>query len=245
MLPDSHASFPATRWSLIAGAGSSSAPQRKQAALEDLCALYWRPIYAFLRRRGLPAAEAQDATQGFFLSLLEEDLFAKADAHSGRMRSFLLGALQRWQRGEWRKGQAEKRGGGRELFSLDGLAAEEGFDVPYDTTGTPEHHFEKHCALALLEAAMQRLATEQSAAGKGEVFDTLRPLLAPLDGRVSSTQDEAAQKLRLTPEALRVTLHRLRKRFAEVLRETVADTLVDPTEAAVNEEMDALRAAFR
>jgi RNA polymerase sigma-70 factor (ECF subfamily) len=244
MTTDSNVPFPVTRWSLVAGARAAADPQRKRAALEELCGLYWRPIYGFLRRRGLSAEEAQDAAQGFFLSLLEEDLFAKAQAETGRMRSFLLGALQRWQRGEWRKGMAEKRGGGQELFSLEVMAEEDGFEAAGADDETPERHFEKSCALALLEAAMQRLAKEQSAAGKGETFETLRPLLAPLGGEAFVTQEEAAKRLRLTPEALRVTLHRLRKRFAEVLRETVADTLTDPTEAAIQEEMDALRAAF-
>ncbi|MDZ4404139.1 hypothetical protein [Prosthecobacter sp.] len=244
MTSRSDAPFPATRWSLVAGARAASDPRAKRAALEELCALYWRPIYGFLRHRGLAAAEAQDATQGFFLSLLEEDLFAKAQAETGRMRSFLLGALQRWQRGEWRKAQAEKRGGGQELLSLEVMAEDDGFEAAGSDNDTPERHFEKSCALSLLEAAMQRLAKEQSAAGKEQTFATLRPLLAPLNGEAAITQEEAAQHLRLTPEALRVTLHRLRKRFAEVLRETVADTLTNPTEEAIQGELDALRAAF-
>lgn len=240
----SNVPFPVTRWSLVAGARAAVDPQRKRAALEELCGLYWRPIYGFLRRRGLPVAEAQDAAQGFFLSLLEEDLFSKAQEETGRMRSFLLGALQRWQRGEWRKGQAEKRGGGQELFSLEVMAEEDGFEAAGSDDDTPERHFEKSCALVLLEAAMQRLEKEQTAAGKWVTFQTLRPLLAPLGGQVPLIQEAAAQRLRLTPEALRVALHRLRKRFAEVLRETVADTLTDPTEESIRDEMDALRAAF-
>jgi DNA-directed RNA polymerase specialized sigma24 family protein len=191
----------------------------------------------------MPVAEAQDATQGFFLSLLEEDLFAKAQAETGKMRSFLLGALQRWQRGEWRKVQAEKRGGGQELFSIE-MLAEDGFEPAGAENETPEKHFEKSCALALLEAAMQRLAGEQNAAGKMEAFAVLRSLLAPLDGGATISHEEAARQLRLTPEALRVTLHRLRKRFAEVLRDTVADTLAHPTDEAIQEELAALRMAF-
>lgn len=244
MNADSNAPFPATRWSLVAGARSDVDPRRKQAALEELCRLYWKPIYGFLRRRGMPLAEAQDATQGFFLSLLKEDLFLKAQAELGRMRSFLLGALQRWQRDEWRKVHAEKRGGGLELFSLEGLMEQDDLEVAGSLEETPEQHFEKSCALSLLEAAMQRLAKEQLASGKADCFETLRPLLAPLVDEITITQEEAARRLRVTPEALRVTLHRLRKRFAEVLRETVADTLMKPTEEAISEEMRALRAAF-
>jgi RNA polymerase sigma factor (sigma-70 family) len=229
---------------LVSGARAAADPEKKRAALDDLCALYWRPIYGFLRRRGLGVAEAQDATQGFFLSLLNEDLFAKAQAETGRMRSFLLGALQRWQRAEWRKAHAEKRGSGQQLLSLELMAEETGYEASGSEDDTPERHFEKSCAIALLEAAMQRLSREQSAAGKEEAFNWLRPLLAPLGGDAGITNEEAAQQLRLTPEALRVTLHRLRKRFAVILRETVADTLAHPTEESIQDEMDALRAAF-
>ncbi|MCW1885305.1 sigma-70 family RNA polymerase sigma factor [Luteolibacter flavescens] len=240
----SDAPFPVTRWSLVAGARAAADPRQKRAALEDLCALYWKPIYGFLRRRGVPVEEARDATQGFFVSLLEEDLFAKAQADSGRMRSYLLGALQRWQRGEWRKTMAEKRGGGREVFSLDAMAEADDFEAAGNDHDTPEHHFEKSCALAMLESAMRRLADEQKAAGKADAFAVLRPLLAPLSGEPALSHEEAASRLRCTPEALRVTLHRLRKRFAEVLRASVADTLAEPTPEAIQEELDALRAAL-
>lgn len=240
----SDAPFPVTRWSLVAGAGASANPGEKRAALEDLCLLYWRPIYGFLRRRGVPVEEARDATQGFFVSLLEEDLFAKAEAGSGRMRSYLLGALQRWQRGEWRKGQAEKRGGGRELFSLEAMAEEDDFEAPGGDNDTPEHHFERSCAMALLESALNRLAQEQKAAGKESAFTVLRPLLAPLSGEAAPSHEEAAARLHCTPEALRVTLHRLRKRFGELLRSVVSDTLANPTPEAIQEELDALRLAL-
>jgi RNA polymerase sigma-70 factor (ECF subfamily) len=240
----SDAPFPVTRWSLVAGARAATDLGRKQSALEDLCTLYWRPIYGFLRRRGMPVEEARDATQGFFVSLLEEDLFAKAQSDSGRMRSYLLGALQRWQRGEWRKGQAEKRGGGREIFSLDAMADDDDFEAAGSEHDTPEHHFEKSCAFALLESALKRLAEEQRTAGKERAFVILKPLLAPLAGESVPSHEEAAAQLHCTPEALRVTLHRLRKRFGEVLRVVVADTLVDPTPEAIQEELDALRMAL-
>jgi RNA polymerase sigma-70 factor (ECF subfamily) len=245
MNPRSDAPFPVTRWSLVAGAGGGSDPSRKRAALEELCSLYWQPIHGFLRRRGVPFEEARDATQGFFMALLEEDLFAKANADHGRMRSFLLGALQRWQRGEWRKAHAEKRGGGAAMLSLEQLSDEDGFEVPGDDSETPEHYFERTCAMATLEAAMQRLAREQAAAGKDKTFAILRPLLAPAaDGCGSMSGDEAARLLGVTPEALRVNLHRLRARFAKLLRDVVADTLANPTDEAVRDELDALRMAL-
>ena len=245
MNPRSDAPFPATRWSLVAGAGSGSEPSRKRAALEELCSLYWQPIHGFLRRRGLPFEEARDATQGFFVALLDEDLFAKANADHGRMRSFLLGSLQRWQRGEWRKSQAEKRGGGAAIFSLEQLSEEDGFEAPGDEAESPERYFERKCAMVTLEAAMHKLAREQAAAGKEKAFSVLRPLLAPAaDGGSSMTGEEAARMLGITPEALRVNIHRLRARFAKLLREVVADTLANPTDEAVQEELDALRMAL-
>jgi len=236
MEPRSDAPFPNTRWSLVAGV--KGRPQDREKALGELCGLYWMPVYAFLRRRGVSAADAQDATQGFLTSLLEEDGFAKADAEAGKMRSFLLGALQRWQRGEWRKSMALKRGGDCEIHSMDAMEAEKGFQAEQEGP-SPEDEFDRRCAVAILEAALQRLAEEQQAAGKGQAFAVMRPLLSPAGGKVS--QDEVARELGLSAEALRVALHRLRKRFGELLRITVADTLVSPTEEAVAEEMAALR----
>ena len=241
----SDAPFPMTRWSLVAGAKAAADPARKRAAVEELCGLYWRPIYGFLRRRGLAQADAQDAAQGFFVSLLSEDLFAKAETENGRMRSFLLGALQRWQRGEWRKATAEKRGGGELTLSLQAMMDDDGHDSEDTDTETPEHYFEKSCALVLLENTMQRLAAEQAAAGKADSFHVLRPLLSPAPGSEVPSYEDAAKALHLSPEALRVTLHRLRKRFAELLRQCVADTLVNPTEEAIQAELDALKQAFR
>ena len=191
----------------------------------------------------MSTADAQDAAQGFFVSLLDEDLFTKAAEDSGKMRSFLLGALQRWQRGEWRKSMAEKRGGGQDILSLEVLQEEDGYESPGADSDSPEHYFEKSCALVLLENAMSRLAREQAAAGKEQAFNILRPLLSP-SGEAAPSHEEAAAALRLSPEALRVTLHRMRKRFAEVLRDAVADTLTNPTEDAVQGELEALKRAF-
>lgn len=232
----SDAPFPNTRWSLVADVRGPAKGREK--ALGELCGLYWMPVYAFLRRRGMGAADAQDAAQGFFASLLEEDGFLKADADAGKMRSFLLGALQRWQRGEWRKSAALKRGGDREIFSMDALEAEKGFQVEEGGV-SPEDEFDRRCAVAILGAALQRLGDEQEAAGKGKAFAVMRALLSPAGGNVS--QESVAAELGLSAEALRVALHRLRKRFGELLRVTVADTLSAPTEEAVNEEMAALR----
>lgn len=228
--------FPKTRWSLVANVHGQA--KQREIALGELCRLYWMPVYAFLRRRGLNAADAQDAAQGFFVSLLEEDGFARADAAVGKMRTFLLGSLQRWQRGEWRKSTALKRGGGDEIFSMDAMGAE-GQYQPEDLGESPEDEFDRRCARIILETALNRLGEEQHAAGKGRAFIMLRPLLSPSGTAIS--QEIVARELGLTAEAVRVALHRLRKRFGELLRMTVADTLVNPDEHAVNEEMAALK----
>ena len=240
----SDAPFPVTRWSLVSGARRDADPARREAALQELCTHYWGPIYGFLRRRGLPPPDAEDAAQGFMLSLLEDDLFAKADASSGRLRSFLLGALQRWQRGEWRRASAEKRGSGRLTLSLEALRAESGLEPEGTDEASPERWFEKRCALVLLESALQRLAEEQAAAGKAETFAALRPLLAPSADAPAVSHESVAAALGISHEAVRVALHRLRRRFATVLRDTIADTLTHPTEEAIAEELAALRAAW-
>lgn len=236
MEPRSDVPFPNTRWSLVAQV--KGRPEAREKALGELCRLYWMPVYAFLRRRGAPAADAQDAVQGFFASLLGEDGFAKADEEVGKMRSFLLGALQRWQRGEWRKSTAQKRGGDCEIYSMDALEAENGFQAE-EQSSSPEEEFDRRCAMSILEAALRRLEEEQRAAGKGHAFAIIRPLLSPAGSHVS--QEAVARELGLSAEALRVALHRLRKRFGELLRVTIADTLASPTEEAVAEEMAALR----
>lgn len=239
---NSHAAFPPTRWSLVSDLKRQ--PSSRQSVLAELCQLYWQPVYAFLRRRGMSPADAQDATQGFFLGLLETDGFDRADRDAGRLRTFLLGALKRWQRGEWRKATAQKRGGGVAALSMDFLAEESGVEI-VDAAPTPEEAFDRRYALATLETALQRLADEQRAAGRERAFALMRPLLTPGADADSGGAARAAEELGLTAEAFRVALHRLRKRFGQVLRQTVADTLADPQNAAVDEEMATLRRALQ
>ncbi len=249
MNPSSNVPFPPTRWSMVLAArngGDGDAVRQGRRALEDLCRLYWQPIYGFARRRGHSPADAEDLAQGFFARLLDEDLFAKADAGAGRLRSFLLGAFQRHQREEWRKMAAVKRGGGQELISMDADTSEAAFQAEDTSVLSPEAAYEKQCALALLTDAMARLAQEQAAAGRAQAFELLRPLLSPEgDGSdEAQSHQRIATALGQTVEASRAAVYRLRKRFREVLREVVADTLENPTELAVEEELLALRAAL-
>lgn len=245
MAPSSNVPFPPTRWSMVLATRSGGDAQKGRRALEDLCRLYWQPIYGFARRRGHSPADAEDLAQGFFARLLDEDLFAKADASAGRLRSFLLGAFQRHQREEWRKAAAAKRGGGQAVISIDSEESEAAFQAEDTSVLSPEAAYEKQCALALLADAMGRLAKEQAAAGRAQAFELLRPLLSP-DGDTDESQSHQriATALGQTVEASRAAVYRLRKRFREVLRDVVADTLEEPTDQAVDEELLALRSAL-
>jgi RNA polymerase sigma-70 factor (ECF subfamily) len=179
MNPDSHAAFPPTRWSIVLATRDGGDSRAGEKALGELCRIYWQPIYSFARRRGASPADAEDLAQGFFIRLLEEGLFAKADASAGRLRSFLLGAFQRYQREEWRKTMAAKRGGGQSLLSFDADDPEESFQAEDPSAESPERIFERHCARALLEIAMKRLSAEQTSIGKDRAFALLRPLISP------------------------------------------------------------------
>ncbi len=241
---DSHAAFPPTRWSMVIAAADQRDLAAGERALGELCAIYWRPLYSFARRRGASPADAADLVQGFFARMLGENLFGRADAGLGRLRSYLLGAFQRYQRDEWRRQGALKRGAGAAPLSIDEDSAERMFQAEDTATPTPEAAYEKQCALALLSTTLARLAAEQVEEGKGAQFELFRPLLAPLGGEAESGHETIAAKLGLSAEASRAVLSRLRKRFRQLLRDTVADTLAEPSAASVDEELDALRAAL-
>jgi RNA polymerase sigma-70 factor (ECF subfamily) len=219
--------------------------QAGRVALEDLCKMYWQPLYGFCRRRGASPADAADLVQGFFASLLKEDLFGKANADHGKLRSFLLGALQRYQRNEWRAAAAEKRGGGQVPLSMDAEESELAFQLEDPSAISPEQAYEKQCALSLLETALQKLRAEHVATGREKMFELLRPLISPVSGdEGSASHEDLAAGLGMTPEASRAAVYRMRKRFRELLREAVADTLASPDSLSVDEELESLRRAL-
>lgn len=208
------------------------------AALEKLCAAYWYPLYAYVRRSGRDAEEARDLTQGFFAHIIEKNIFAQADRERGRLRTFLLMALQHFLRDDWRKGQKLKRGGGATLLSIDEVLAEERYAREPADALTPERIFERRWALELLERTLLGLRQEYAGAGKAAVFDALKYHLAP-DGSEPSSEDAGAT-LGLTAGAVRVAVSRLRARYRERLLREVAASLDVATEAEVDEEIDAL-----
>lgn len=212
-------------------------------ALESLCRIYWRPIYSYARFQGIAPADAEDLTQSFFSFVLEKDLFASADSELGKMRNYLLTAFGRHIKHWQRQAGALKRGGGREMLSLEASLAEDEITIHVPDPRTPESAYQRLCALRLIESAVDQLAAEQTAAGKAALFAALRPRLDPTQA-ASGSDAELAQHLGLSHDAVRQNVSRLRKRFREILKELVASTLVTPTEEAVQEELAALRDAL-
>lgn len=215
---------------------SGDAP-RAQLALERLCAAYWYPLYAYVRRSGNGPEEAKDLTQGFFAHILEKEMFAAADPERGRLRTFLLTALQNFLRAEWRKTQRQKRGGGLAPLSIDEVTAEDRYAREPADALTPEAIYHRRWALTLLEDAMTAVRAEYAEQGKGELFETLKPTLA---GEEDVPFSALGARLGLSEGAARVATFRLRKRYRERLLETVAASLDAGSEGEIDEEIAAL-----
>lgn len=228
--------FPPTRWSVVLDA---LAPERdSRAALETLCSTYWYPLYTFARRRGLGHEEAQDAVQAFFARLLEKRDW-HADPGRGRFRSFLAAAMGNFLANERERARALKRGAGAPTLSL-GEDADSRFALEAADMRTPERAYEREFALAFLKEVLARLSAEQVRAGKLRQFDRLKPFLG-LDG-ATPPYAELSAELDQSEGALRVALHRLRRRLGELVRAGIADLVADP--ADVEDEVDALLQAL-
>jgi RNA polymerase sigma-70 factor (ECF subfamily) len=219
--------FATTHWSVVLAAGTHHDTTRARDALARLCQVYWYPLYAYVRRRGHNAPDAQDLTQAFFEQLLRRQSLASADPERGRFRSFILTALNHFLTSEWKKAVAQKRGGGSRNLSLDWAAAEERFDLEPATTIAPDRLFEKQWALTLLGEVLNRLECEYRAEGKGGLFAAIKESL--LGRRESQPYAELAEALGMNESALKVAVHRLRKRYRELIRAEIAGTL-DHTE---------------
>ena len=219
--------FATTRWSLVLAAGQRSSPQ-SSAALATLCENYWYPLYAYVRRRGHDADEAQDFTQAFFARLLEKNDLAAADPERGRFRSFLLASLKHFLANEWDRNRAQKRGGCRSVLSIDFGTAEERYRAEPAHDLTPEKIFERRWALVLLENVLARLHDESAQAGKADSFDRLKGFLTGEQPAV--TYGQLAAELNTSEGALKVAVHRLRRRYRELLRAEIEETVADPQE---------------
>ncbi|MGD0016713.1 MAG: sigma factor [Verrucomicrobiia bacterium] len=220
--------FATTHWSVVLTAGRSDSTHAR-AALEKLCQTYWYPLYAYVRRRGYSAADAEDLTQGFFARLLELESLADVRREKGKFRSFLLACMNHYLSDERDRAFAKKRGA-QQTISLDSQAAETRYShEPADTT-TPERLFEKQWALTLLETVVQRLRREYEADGKGGLFMQLR--FAITGEKSAVPYAELAMRLSLSEEAVRVAVHRLRRRYRQLLQEEIAHTVTNENEVA-------------
>jgi RNA polymerase sigma factor (sigma-70 family) len=214
------AQFHPTRWSLIVRAGEHIEPSSSQA-LAELYRIYWYPLYAYARRRGVAPEAAADLIQGFFVELLEGALLRTADPAKGRFRSYLLGALKHFMSGQRDRARAQKRGGGIAPVSIDDAEARYGLE-PADEL-TPERVYDRRWAMTLLERAMHQLAEEHERSGSGRQFETLKNLLAgPLPDR---SYAEVGVELGMSEGAVKVAVHRLRQRYREVLRAHIGETV--------------------
>jgi RNA polymerase sigma-70 factor (ECF subfamily) len=224
--------FVTTHWSTVLRAGHGDTTHARDA-LEKLCRTYWYPIYAWIRRRGQSPEDAQDLTQSFFLRLLEQQSLANADPELGRFRSFLLGALNHFLIDEWKKARTQRRGSGRQILSLDWAAAEQRFDMEPVDHVTPDKAFDKNWATALLNEVLNQLEDEYQGDGKLEMFRALQQTLTGV--RESQPYASLAERLGMAEGAVRVAVHRLRKRYRALLEAEIANTVSSPAE--VKEEM--------
>jgi RNA polymerase sigma-70 factor (ECF subfamily) len=239
-VPEAARQFASTRWSLVMAAGQRDSPE-SEAALASLCRLYWYPLYAYARRRLPHLEDAQDLTQEFFARLLEKDCLRQADRQRGRFRSFLLTAFQHFLANEQERAHAQKRGGGRKMLSLDFPSGERRYQNEPSHEATAETLYERGWALTLLEQALARLREEQIAAGKERLFECLKGTLTGED--TPRPYAELARELGMSGEAIKVTVHRLRRRYGELLRAEIAQTVTTPEE--IESELRDLFAAVR
>lgn len=238
-----HGAFPVTRWSIVLAVREGGDALGGKVALDELCRIYWRPIYSYARFQGLSPADSEDLTQSFFSFVLEKDLFSSADASLGKMRNYLLTAFGRHIKHWQRQAGALKRGGGKEILSIEASQAEDELSIQPADNRTPEAIYQRMCALRIIEAAVEQLGRDQAEAGKGRQFELLRSRLDPTMAG-SGNDAELAAQLEMTHDAVRQAISRLRKRFREIMRDLVAATLASPTDASVQEELAALRNAL-
>lgn len=232
--------FATTRWSLVLAAGHHKETPDGHAALTELCETYWYPVYAFLRRKGRDAETAADVTQAFFARLLDKEVLAAVEPGRGRFRSFLLKSVQNFAANEDAAARAVRRGGGKTPVRLDVPDAEGRYLHEPGHDLTPERLFERRWALSLLDRTLSRLRQATVRGGDPKVFDRLRTFLSgPLP---DDSYAAAAADLGMTEAAVKVAIHRMRKRYRELLREEIARTV--ESEAEIEDEINQLFAAL-
>ena len=220
--PHGESRFATTHWSVVRAAGRPDSVHYSQA-LETLCKTYWFPLYAFLRRHGNDSNRAEEYTQAFFTHLLEKDSVRLADPSRGKFRSFLLASLKNFLADLRDHDKAKKRGGGRKVFSLDFENAEAQYALEPAERLTPEKLFERSWALTILDRAMARLQGEATSEKKKRTFEYLKVYLTAKES--AAAYGEVGEKLGMSEGTVRVAVHRLRRRYREVLRDEIAQTV--------------------
>jgi RNA polymerase sigma-70 factor (ECF subfamily) len=231
--------FLTTQWSEVLRAGDANSPGC-QRALEDLCAAYWPPLYAYVRRRGAAPAEAQDAVQEFIVLLLRREDLSRVSPERGRFRTFLLTALNHFLVSRVRAESALKRGGHLKAVSIDGTDAEALCAPELADPLTPDKAFDRRWARTVMARSLGRLRDEHREPRQARLFAALEPSLSE-GGRVRD-QAALATELGLSPGALAVAATRLRQRYRALIETEVRQTLANPADLA--EEMRALRTAW-
>lgn len=231
--------FASTHWSVVLLAGQEHSPQTA-AALEILCQAYWYPLYSFTRRQGYGPHESADLTQDFFSHLLATNALASVDRERGKFRSFLLASLKNLLANEWNRARCQKRGGGMVIFSLDEQMAEGRYQLEPAEDLTPEKIFDRRWAETILSRALDRLRNECDGDEKIRRFDEVKIFL--LGEKGTETLGEAAARLNLSLAAVKGLVHRLRRRFRELIRDEIAQTVASPEE--IEQEIRDLFAAF-
>jgi RNA polymerase sigma-70 factor (ECF subfamily) len=234
------AQFGQTHWSVVLSAAGRQNPSHAAESLEKLCSLYWRPLYAYIRRQGQNPHDAQDLTQEFFLRLLKKDYLNAVDQGKGRFRSFLLAALKHFLSNERDRARAQKRGGGQSPLPLDFTGEETHLGFQPADSLTPEILFERRWATTLLEQALARLRQDYASQGKEPLFEQLKTTLT--EGRGSVAYSALATSLNMSEAAVKMAAHRLRRRYRECLRAEIAQTVATADE--IEDELRHVMSAF-
>lgn len=219
--------FATTHWSAVVSAGDEDSPKWREA-LAELCQTYWYPLYAYVRRQGHGEHEAKDLTQEFFSRLLAKNYFRALDRKRGKFRSWLLCAMEHFLAKEWRDANRLKRGGGQTLISLDDDTAEDRYRLEPAESMTAEKIYERRWAMTMLDRTLKALQQEFASNGKGALFENLQAALTGASD--APAYAELATRLDMTEGAIKVAVHRLRQRYAQLLRAEIGRTVVDPTE---------------
>jgi RNA polymerase sigma-70 factor (ECF subfamily) len=237
--PEAPRVFCTTRWSVVLSARGGADGARTGEALSELCRIYWYPLYGYARRCGRPPHDAEDLTQAFLAHILRPGALDGVGREKGRFRSFLLASMRNFMADEHSRASAQKRGGGR-VVSFDAMSAESRYAAEPRDERTPEREFDRRWAIRLLDEVLRRLEAECAAEGQGAQFDALRFALTG-DASAAPYADLAA-RLGSTEGALRVAVHRMRKRYRRLLRDEIAETLASPDD--VDDELRCLLEAL-